>query len=56
MFLVLYIFPNPGFIQADRADIISSCPKTMASKIPLQSAVFLENNHCAFAFEVPDYG
>ena len=24
----------------------------MASKIPFQGAVFLENNHCAFAFEV----
>ena len=54
--LIRYVFPNLGFIQADCAYIISTCPKTMAFKIPFQSAVFLENNHCALAFEVSYYG
>ena len=51
-FLILYVFANLGFIQADRADIISTGPKTVASKIPLQSAEFFKDNHCAFTFEI----
>jgi len=43
--LILYVFPNLGFIQADCAYIISTCPKTMTFKIPFQSAVFLENSY-----------
>jgi hypothetical protein len=54
--LILYIFPDFGFIQADCVYVITTSPKTVTSKIPLQSAIFFEYDHCAFTFEGPYYG
>ena len=50
--LILYVFTDLRFVQADCADIISASPKAVPSKIPFQSAVFLENNHGALPLEV----
>ena len=54
--LILYVFANLRFVQANCTDIIATRSKAVALKISFQSTVFLEYNHGALALEVSHNG
>jgi len=54
LLLVLDIVPYSLLVEPHRTNVIPSCPKMMPSEIPSQTAVFLEQDHCALPFQVPN--
>ena len=54
--LILYVFANLPFIQADCTYIVATSPEAVTFKIPLQPAVFFKHNHSTLAFEVAHDG
>ena len=51
-FLILDIFPDLAFIQANGTHILTPSPKAMSLKVLFQTTIFLKENHGTLTFEI----